>query len=125
MSCKLHKNKPDVKKCVVCGTGLCDECAKFQDEYGACPTCLSKQAQSIYVNLKRGIKYNILSLVCSVAFLVLYIVEICLGRFSNTFIIVGAIILALLLPLSIYMFVKTILRLKEYKKFLISQNNKR
>lgn len=121
MACFIHEKKEDKSKCVVCGKPICDDCSKFQEEYGACPSCLEKQANLIYSSAKRGLAYNILSLICAVLFLTLYIVDICLGKMDKTFIIVGAVILALLFPLSIYMFIRTLKRIKEYKHFLNKQ----
>lgn len=122
MNCFVHGDKEAKSKCVVCGKPLCEDCTKFQNECGACPKCLKKQAESMYAVAKRGIMYTILSLICAVAFLIIYIVEVCLGNFDKTYIIVGAVILATLVPLSVFMFVKTILKIKKYKNYL--KNNK-
>lgn len=118
----MHGNKESQAKCVVCGKPLCADCSKFQDEYGACPKCLKKQAESMYAVAKRGIWYNILSLACALAFIVIYIVEVCLGNFDQTYIIVGAVLLGVLTPVSVFMFIKTLLKIKKYKDFL--KNNK-
>ena len=118
MSCVIHKKSDSIGKCVVCGKPLCDKCVEFQEKFGACPECLKKQAESIYRSSKRGIIYNILSLVCAVSFLIIFVIELCLGNLNQTYIIGGGVIIGLLVPISVLMFVFTLLRLKKYKNYL-------
>ena len=123
MNCVIHKNKESSAKCVVCGKPLCAECAEFQEKYGACPKCLKRQAEVMYQTAKRGIVYNILSLICAVAFLTIYVVELCLGNLNQTYIIGGSIIIGVLVPVSITMFVLTLLKMRKYKNFLKNDKN--
>lgn len=118
MSCAIHKKNDDIAKCPVCKKSMCEECADFCEKYGACPTCLKRQVQTMHISSKRGIWYSLLGLVCATIFLIMYIVDIALGKMETNFIIIGAVILAVLLPLTIFLLVYSVLRTKKTKKIL-------
>ena len=116
MNCEFHSQKTAVDKCKVCGANLCEECNGFQKIHGTCPKCSKVLANKEYISFKNSLMYNILSLVCAVAFLALYIVSVCLHKINTTFTIIGAIVLTIFLPLSVFMLVNTISNIKRIKK---------
>lgn len=116
MNCEFHDDKKAVAKCKVCGANLCEECNGYQNIHGTCPKCSKTFANKEYISLKNAFMYNILSLVCAIAFLALYIVSLCLNKLSSTFIIIGAVVLVVFLPFSIYLLVNTLLSIKRTKK---------
>ncbi len=121
MNCYLHNEKKEVSKCNICQKPLCEDCANFCEEHGACPTCLKKQVQNMYQSSKRGIWYTITSMLCAVVFLTLYVIDLSLGKLEKSFVIIGAIILGILLPLTIFLLIHSLKKRNEYKKFL--ENN--
>ena len=125
MSCAIHKKDNDVKKCPVCQKSMCEQCANFCEKYGACPNCLKRQSEMMFDTSKRGVWYAGLGLVCATVFLILYVIEICLGKIETTFIIIGTIILAVLLPLTIFLLLFSIKRIKVMKNFLSEEINKK
>ena len=118
MSCFIHKDIESKSKCPICQNELCESCEKFCDEYGACPKCLNSQVVSMLENTNRGIIYSIFSLICSSLFLILYLVDLLRGTMQKNFIIIGAILVSIILPVSIILLVHTIKKKKEYKSFL-------
>ena len=118
MNCKFHSDKESVSKCKICGAELCKDCAKFADSFDRCPKCAQKEIKYFYAKIKRGLIFNIISVVSAVFFLVLYVITLCLGQMDKDFIIIGAIILTVMLPLTILMFVYSINNLKKYKNYL-------
>ena len=118
MNCKFHSNKEGVSKCKICGAELCKDCTKFAIKFDRCPKCAQKQISYLYSRIKHGLVFNILGVVCALAFLVMYIVALCLGQLDKDFIVIGAVVLAFLLPITIIMFVYSIKNLKSYKKYL-------
>ena len=101
MNCEFHSEKQAVARCKVCGANLCEDCNAYQNIHGSCPQCSKTFASKEYISLKNGLMYNILSLVCAIAFLGLYVVSLCLNKLSTVFTIIGAVVLAIFLPISI------------------------
>lgn len=118
MSCKFHSQNQDEAKCKICGAPLCKQCDQFQQRYGGCPSCANNYIYHIYQNFKRGKTYNILSIVFSALFVLMYIVNLCTGPVDIAFIIIGAIVIAVLVPASIVMFVYTQKNLKKFGEYL-------
>jgi multidrug efflux pump subunit AcrB len=118
MNCEYHQDRQETTECNVCKKPLCAECAKIQEKFGACAKCAKKQIDRVYQNYKQGLKFNIMSIVCFVAFLIVYVVDVCIGNLSIPFIIFGAVITVVLGVLSVLMLVKTTTKLKEYGKII-------
>ena len=116
-NCKYHDLEA-VSECVICKAKLCKSCDDFQKQFGRCPKCAKKSVYHLHQNLKRGLIQNIISVICAVAFFSLFVVYICLGKASTTFIVVGAIIVALLCPLTIFMLIYNLKNIKRLKHFL-------
>ena len=127
MNCEFHDKKQAVSKCKICGANLCEECNSYQNIHGTCPKCTKASANKEYLSLKNALMYNILSLICAIAFLGLYVVSLCLNKLSMTFTIIGAVVLVIFLPFSIYLLVNTVSNIKKIKKQIaiaITQKNK-
>lgn len=122
MNCKYHSDRDAVGKCKACGADLCAECDDFAKQNDICPSCAKMYVYRTYDGSKNGLTYNIVSLVCAVAFLALYIVSICLNKLSTNLIVMGAVIIGLLLPLSIFMLVYNITNMKKCKLLMIKTN---
>ena len=122
MDCKYHRGKKAVGQCKLCGANLCQKCTDFQQQYGRCPACAKDYLQYVYKNFKRGLRYNIFGVVCAVAFLSLYIVCICTNNADKSFVIFGAIVIAVLTPLSVVLLVYSCKQLKKYKQYLVEAN---
>ena len=118
MNCEYHKDREAVAKCKVCGKDLCEECDKVNQKYSACPNCAKSTLQTYHQNIKRGFLFNILSIVCSVAFLVMYVVAPALQKLNLGYIIAGAIIIAILVPASIFMLCYSLRNMKAYKEII-------
>lgn len=69
---------------------------------------------SIYLNYKRGLIFNILSVVCIVAFFVCFAIEH--KTMSKELIIVGCILGGLFAILSICLLIRTIVKITKLKK---------
>ena len=115
MNCEFHKDRESVSKCKICGKELCEECDKINQKYSACPSCAKNAVARYYQNFKRGFMFNILSIICSVAFVVMYIISLVQKKLSLSYIIIGAVIIALLGSVSIVMFCYSLKKMKEYK----------
>lgn len=115
MNCKFHKDREAVAKCKICGKDLCEECNKVNQKYLACPNCAKTTLQTYYQNIKRGLMFNVLSIICSFAFVVMYIVTLALQKLSTAYIVAGAIIIAVLVPASIFMLCYSLKNMREYK----------
>lgn len=115
MNCKFHKDREAVAKCKICGKDLCEECNKVNQKYSACPSCAKTTLQTYYQNIKRGLMFNVLSIICSFAFVVMYIVTLALQKLSTAYIVAGAIIIAVLVPASIFMLCYSLKNMREYK----------
>ncbi len=118
MNCKYHADKESVSKCKLCGTELCEDCSKFSKKFDRCPKCAKKEISYLYFRIKHGLTFNVLSLICAVGFLIMYVVALCLGQLDKSFTIIGAIILVILLPITILILIYSINNLKKYKKYL-------
>lgn len=118
MNCEFHKDREAVSKCKVCGKDLCEECDKVNQKYSACPGCAKNALQTYHQNIKRGFMFNILSIICSVAFVAMYIVALALQKLSLGYIIAGAVIIAILVPASIFMLCYSLKNMKAYKKVI-------
>ena len=118
MNCKFHKDMEAIDNCVICGAPLCEECKKFHDKHFGCQNCCSREVHRNYLSYKNGFKYNIITLGCAALFLVLYIVAICLNIFETKFIILGAVVLAILVPVSIYLTIINHKKLKYYEELI-------
>lgn len=118
MNCKYHIDREAKHKCKICGADLCDECNEFQNKNEGCLSCAKMYAYRTYVGFKNSFLYNVISVVCAVAFLVLYIVSICLNMISTIYIVVGAIIIGLLLPISLFLLIYNASNLKKSKKLI-------
>ncbi len=122
MDCKYHRGKKAVGQCKLCGAKLCQKCTDFQQQYGRCPACAKDYLQYVYKNFKRGLRYNIFGVVCAVAFLALYIVCFCTNNADKQFVIFGAIVIAVLTPLSIFLLVYSCKQIKKCKQNLMEAN---
>lgn len=118
MNCEFHKDREAVAKCKVCGKDLCEECDKVNQKYSACPSCAKTTLQTYHQNIKRGFLFNILSIICSVAFVVMYVVALALQKLSLGYIIAGAVIIAILVPASILMLLYSLKNMKAYKQII-------
>ena len=118
MNCEFHKDREAVAKCKVCGKDLCEECNKVNQKYSACPSCAKSTLQTYHQNIKRGLMFNVLSIICSVAFVVMYVVALALQKLNLGYIIAGAIIIAILVPASIFMLCYSLRNMKEYKEVI-------
>ena len=116
--CKFHKENDAVGKCALCGAELCKECDDFQEQFGRCPNCARQTVAILHKKLKHGLLKNILSVVFATLFLILYVVYLCLGELSTTFIVVGAIIISILMPLTVLMMIYNIKNIKKLEYFL-------
>ena len=112
MNCIYHK-KEAVSKCKVCGAPLCDECEEFQNKNGCCEACARDLEARTYKTQKSGLMYNILSLVCAIGFLVLYIISF--SKLLLPYKIAGGIIIGILLPLTVIMLIFTLRSNKKSK----------
>lgn len=70
----------------------------------------------IYGKYKSGFVFNVLSVLCWVAFVVVYVLETVKGTLGLPYIIVGAICGVLLGTFSIYSIVRNIIKIKNLKK---------
>ena len=118
MNCKYHTKRLAVSKCQVCGANLCKECADYQKKYDSCPVCAKIYASSTFLTYKNNFNYNLISVLCAITFLVLYIVSLCTNKLSMLFIIIGAIAIGLLLPVSIFLIINSARKIKIYKKLV-------
>src|SRR5574344_827805 len=119
MNCKYHNEKESTAKCKICGAPLCPECDEVQKKYFGCPNCAKKYLTQVFQNYTRGLVYNILSVICFVAFVVLYIVDLSLKNLNTLFIVLGAVIIAVLGSLSIFLFCYTLKKIKKIKSILL------
>ena len=124
MNCEYHKDRESVNKCKICGKEICKECDEVQSKYSACPSCVKETVGIYYDKIKRGFKYNILIMICAVAFLAMYVVELALGKLSLTYIIIGAVCVAILIPLSIFMLLYSVNNLKKHYALFELANSK-
>ena len=104
-NCSFHADRESEAKCKICGKDLCGECNNIQNRFGACPNCSKAYLKRLYNSNKQGFWYNMLSVVCAVSFLALYLVQFFTGKLSLTFKVVGGVIIALLLTATIVMLV--------------------
>ena len=118
MNCNFHKDREAVAKCKVCGKDLCKECDEVNQKYSACPGCAKNTLQTYQQNIKRGLLFNILSIVCAFAFVAMYIVALALGKLSVAYIVVGAVLIAILVPVSVFMLCYSLKNLKAYKSII-------
>lgn len=118
MSCKYHSDKEAVSKCNVCGADLCKECSDYQDKYDSCPVCAKIYASTTFLTYKNNFTYNMISVVCAVTFLILYIVSLFTNKLNTLFIIIGAIAIVILLPVSIFLTANSAKKIKIYKKLV-------
>ena len=118
MFCKYHSDKKAVSKCQVCGADLCDECSDYQNKYDSCPLCAKIYASKTFLTYKNNFTYNLISVVCAVTFLVLYIASLCTKKLNTMFIIIGAIEISILLPVSVYLLINSAKKIKIYKKLV-------
>lgn len=116
MSCYIHKNKPKVTECQICKKPICEQCQNVQNQYGACPNCMKDSLKYQKQNLKRGLVLNILSVVCFVAFLVVYLVQIFTQHADTLFVVLGAICCAFLGVFSVFLLVRAVLKIKDIAK---------
>lgn len=123
MNCSFHNDREEVAKCNICKKPLCAECDKVQQKYLACPSCAQKSLIAIHKIYKRGLIFNVLGVLCFIAFVVLYVVDLMLGNLGKTFIILGAIAMAILGAITITMFVMSCLKLKRLNKIINLNKN--
>ena len=116
MNCKYHGEREAVAKCKVCGADLCKECNEYQRFFDSCLECANLYATETYYTYKNNFIYNLLSIICAGVFLILYIVSLAFNKLNSTLIVVGAIALSLLLPVSILLLVFSAKKIKVYKK---------
>ena len=116
--CKYHNEAEAVGECAICKAKLCEECDEFASQFGRCPKCAKQTVVHLQQNLKRGLLRNVLSVVFAGLFLILFVVYLCLGQLSTTFIIIGSVVIAILLPLTIFMMVYNIKNIKKLGYFI-------
>ena len=119
MKCKYH-DREAITRCRVCGAALCSECDAFQKTNEMCPECSKKYLNKTYKSYKTGIMYNVLSMVCAVGFLVLYLLSF--AKLLMAYKIAGGVVLAVMLPLTVFMFVKSVSGARKLKKQLNKNN---
>lgn len=61
-ACYLHKERPGVKVCIICGTSLCEECAGIFDK-PFCVNCLIKNNDAYMSSLRMSIIMSIVNLI--------------------------------------------------------------
>ena len=118
MNCKYHTNRFAVVKCNICGAELCKECADYQKKYDCCPVCAKIYASSTFLTYKKNFNYNLISVICAATFLILYIVSLCTNKLNTLFIIIGAVAIGILLPVSIFLMISSAKKIKIYKKLV-------
>ena len=118
MGCKYHNDRESVSKCEVCGAELCKECSDYQSKYDSCPVCAKIYASSTFLTYKNNFNYNLISVLCAATFLILYIVSLCTNKLNALFIIIGAVAIGILLPVSIFLMVNSAKKIKIYKKLV-------
>ena len=118
MSCKYHSEREEVAKCNVCGAPLCNECEKFQKKFATCVKCSEHEVKNIYGKFKRGLCLNIFTILCAITFLVMFIIESVNGNLTQAFFIIGIVVVAIMIPLSVLFLVFTIINIKKYKSYL-------
>jgi len=121
MNCKYHREREAVAKCKICGADLCQECNEYQRFFDSCLDCANLTATETYYTYKNNFIYNLLSIICAGVFLILYIISLALNRLNLALIIVGAIALSLLLPISILLLLFSAKKIKVYKKLTQSR----
>lgn len=117
MNCKYHSEVESVGKCAVCGAPLCEKCMGVQTEFSACPKCSKKYMQNVYNSYKSGLTFNILSVCCFLGFLVLYVIDL-FKSMKTLYIVLGAIVVAILGPLCVVLLIYTIKKIKRLKKLI-------
>ncbi|HAJ78102.1 MAG TPA: hypothetical protein DCO89_03445 [Clostridiales bacterium] len=118
MNCKYHTNHEAVSKCNICGANLCKECSDYQNKYDSCPVCAKIYASSTFLTYKNNFTYNLISVICAGAFLILYILSLFTNKLSSLFIIIGAVAIGFLLPVSVVLTVINAKKLKIFKKLI-------
>ena len=122
MNCNFHKDIKATTKCNFCKSDLCEECGKFQEKFGACPKCSKSLVKRLHSNLKRGLFQNFLSITFAVAFVVLYVVYVCRGS-STLFVVLGAVGIAIIVPLSIFLLFYNSKNIKKLQSYLDLEND--
>ena len=116
MSCHLHNQKQEVSHCNVCGKPICNECLDVQNYYESCPSCSKEHLKDLYANYKKGLIFNILSVICIVAFFVVFAIDI--ASADQVFIIVGSILGGIGAIVSVALLIRTVLKMHNLKKLL-------
>ena len=115
MKCSYHETRDAISKCKVCGADLCNVCDEFQRRKGFCSRCSAYFDVKNYETFKRGLKYNIISLVCAILFVAFWIVCIFVSNLDSVYLICGGIISALILAISIFLLTNSAVNIKKIK----------
>lgn len=118
MNCHIHNQNQPIAKCRKCKQPICEQCADIHKKYGACPSCSKDKLFSLYSSFKKGLVFNVLSVLCAIAFFVCYAIDVSAGQADKLYVILGAIFGSIIAIFSITMLIKTALKIKNLGKII-------
>ena len=118
MNCHIHNQKQPVAKCAKCHQPICEQCVDLHKKYGACPSCSKDKLFTLYSSFKKGLIFNILSVLCAVAFIVCYALDVISGQADKLYVILGAVCGSVIVIFSTTLLVRNILKTKKLGKII-------